>query len=353
LSDIASRETSQGVDLETKLRRAASEAFQRHGAGAVDNEMLEAVACQACEVLEAHEGTDNDTQSTTEALVQALTPLLEEVECDVLDIVSSLMCAAELADAVKELPTQLSLPSLRGARPNVAPKEYRKRGDVERDRATEYLREQAVEVSRQKEVDAARTREAVDFRRWPQGLPKEDVGPAPGLVPAGEAAKSDSDDEEDEITRKDREMTKRRLRELGQPATFFAETDAQRYRRLQSCELSRDQDVLADGSTNVMQILDRRQQREREAAGGIRQGVDIVDAEDAEFATLEGTVTRHEPNDDSDSEDDGPKLAVVLGSEPDERDKEQEEAQPKLDAASHAVMTWIRSMLRAWEAQLT
>eukprot|EP00439_Symbiodinium_sp_Y106_P076325 s28_g15.t1 len=175
---------------------------------------------------------------------------------------------------------------------------------------------------------------------------------APSNV-AGESTKSDSDDEEDEITRKDREMTKRRLRELGQPATFFAETDAQRYRRLQSCELSRDQDVLADGSTNVMQILDRRQQREREAAGGIRQGVDIVDAEDAEFATLEGTVTRHEPNDDSDSEDDGPKLAVVLGSEPDERDKEQEEAQRKLDAASHAVMTWIRSMLRAWEAQLT
>ncbi|CAE7470920.1 unnamed protein product [Symbiodinium microadriaticum] len=170
----------------------------------------------------------------------------------------------------------------------------------------------------------------------------------------GEAAKSDSDDDEDEITRKDREMTKRRLRELGQPATFFAETDAQRFRRLQGCELSRDQDVLADGSTNVMQILDRRQQREREAAGGIRQGVDIVDAEDAEFATQEGTVTRHEPNDnDSDSEDDGPKLAVVLGSEPDERDKEQEEAQRKLDAASHAVMTWIRSMLRAWEAQLT
>lgn len=180
------------------------------------------------------------------------------------------------------------------------------------------------------------------------------MGPAPGLGPVGEAAKSDSDDDEDEITRKDREMTKRRLRELGQPATFFAETDAQRFRRLQGCELSRDQDVLADGSTNVMQILDRRQQREREAAGGIRQGVDIVDAEDAEFATQEGTVTRHEPNDnDSDSEDDGPKLAVVLGSEPDERDKEQEEAQRKLDAASHAVMTWIRSMLRAWEAQLT
>ncbi|CAE7039337.1 unnamed protein product [Symbiodinium sp. CCMP2592] len=74
---------------------------------------------------------------------------------------------------VKELPPQLSLPSLRGAHPNAAPKEYRKRGDVERDRATEYLREQAVEVSRQKEADAARTREAVDFRRWPQGLPKE------------------------------------------------------------------------------------------------------------------------------------------------------------------------------------
>ena len=79
--------------------------------------------------------------------------------------------------------------------------EYRKRGDVERDRATEYLREQAVEargigrskaerdaslhgavadvsctwkVSRQKEVDAARTRRHPSFSSylndWNNGL---------------------------------------------------------------------------------------------------------------------------------------------------------------------------------------
>ncbi|CAE7245485.1 unnamed protein product [Symbiodinium pilosum] len=161
---------------------------------------------------------------------------------------------------------------------------------------------------------------------------------------------SDSDDEE-EITGS--EQASMVMDSARRPATFFAETDVQRWRRLQGCELARDQDVLADGSTNVMQILDRRQQREREAAGGIR-GVDIVDAEDAEFATMDGTVTRHEPNDkDSDSEDDGTTLHAVLGSDPDDRDKEQEEAQRKLDAASHGVMSWIRQTLRAWESQLT
>eukprot|EP00434_Breviolum_minutum_P012097 symbB.v1.2.010668.t1/scaffold700.1/size171416/9 len=104
-----------------------------------------------------------------------------------------------------------------------------------------------------------------------------------------------------------------------------------------------------------MQILDRRQQREREAAGGIR-GMDIVDVEDAEFAGLEGTVSRHEPDVEQDSaseeEASGPRLAAVLGQQS-ERDKEAEEAQKKLDEASHEVTSWIRSMLRAWEADLT
>ncbi|CAK9065596.1 unnamed protein product [Durusdinium trenchii] len=216
---------------------------------------------------------------------------------------------------------------------------YQRRGDRERARAAEYLREQAVEEERQREVERTREREALEFKRWPSVSAKEVV------VPAQEKAASDSEDEEDEVSRAHRESTQRRLRELGQPATFFAETDAERWDRLQRCELNRDQDVLADGSTNVMQILDRRQQREREAAGGIR-GTDIVDAEDAEFAALEGTVSRHEPieQDSASEEEGGPRLAAVLGKDT-ERDKEAEEAQKKLDEASHEVTSWIRSML--------
>mmetsp|Transcript_4556 Transcript_4556/g.10669 ORF Transcript_4556/g.10669 Transcript_4556/m.10669 type:complete len:492 (+) Transcript_4556:74-1549(+) len=348
LAAAESSESGPGLDLQTKLRRAAAKALEGAGVDALEDDLLEAVACQACEVFDDHAHEDKETCS--EALMSALTPLLQEVGF-LPEIVTALI-NAEIGDVSKELPAQLSLsvhPSRSSSTQKVA---YRKRGDVERERAAEYLRQQEEEAKRQREEDAVRARDAVDFRRWPQGpAPKEETA----ALSADAQVKSDSeDDEEDEVTRKDREVTKRRLRELGQPATFFAETDAQRWRRLQSCELARDQDVLADGSTNVMQILDRQQQRAREAAGGIRQGVDIVDAEDAEFATTEGTVSRHAPEDqDSDSEDERPQLASVLGNKPDDRDKEQEEAQRKLDTASHAVTGWIRSMLRAWEATLT
>lgn len=260
----------------------------------------------------------------------------------------------DAADLPKESPSLPLMPlKVRQDQQDVKETGYQRRGDREKERAAEYLRQQAAEEQRRREEDLNREREALQFTRWPvTSKEARELLQAIPLPGATERPASDSDDEEDEVSRAHRESTKRRLRELGQPATFFAETDAQRWDRLQRCELARDQDVLADGSTNVMQILDRRQQREREAAGGIR-GTDIVDAEDAEFAALEGTVSRHEPDveQDSASEEEGPRLAAVLGQT--EGDKEAEEAQKKLDEASHEVTSWIRSMLRAWEADLT
>ena len=53
------------------------------------------------------------------------------------------------------------------------------------------------------------------------------------------------------------------------------------------------------------------------------RGMDIVDVEDAEFAALEGTVSRKACEEDSASEEE-PRLAALLGQP--EVDKETEEA---------------------------
>jgi len=351
-------ESQKALSFETKLRRAATKVLAGASGALTDatfvDDLLEGIACQACDIFDSHESKKTDRASIREALMESLEPLLEGE----LQEVAAELCD-ELLDAA-DLPKELASPSSEKPLPLKVPEEhhakeatvYQRRGDRERERAAEYLREHAAEEQRQREEELNCQRESLQFTRWPTAS-KEAVGvPLPS---ATEKTASDSEEEEDEVSRAHRESTQRRLRELGQPATFFAETDAQRWDRLQRCELARDQDVLADGSTNVMQILDRRQQREREAAGGIR-GMDIVDVEDAEFAALEGTVSRHEPDVEQDSaseeEASGPRLAAVLGQQS-ERDKEAEEAQKKLDEASHEVTSWIRSMLRAWEADLT
>ena len=94
-----------------------------------------------------------------------------------------------------------------------------------------------------------------------------------------------------------------------------------------------------------MQILDRRQQRQREAAGGLR-GMDIVDAEDAEFAALEGTVSRKVREEDSGS-DEEPRLAAMLGQP--EVDKETEEAWGCSEGACAARRNgrWMRRLMRS------
>lgn len=342
----------QALSFDAKLRRAASKVLSQQAGASVDDDVLEGIACQACDIFDSHESKQTERTTIREALMESLGPLLEgDLQQEVETLCDELLDAADLP---KESPSLPLMPlKVRQDQQDVKETGYQRRGDREKERAAEYLRQQAAEEQRRREEDLNREREALQFTRWPvTSKEARELLQAIPLPGATERPASDSDDEEDEVSRAHRESTKRRLRELGQPATFFAETDAQRWDRLQRCELARDQDVLADGSTNVMQILDRRQQREREAAGGIR-GTDIVDAEDAEFAALEGTVSRHEPDveQDSASEEEGPRLAAVLGQT--EGDKEAEEAQKKLDEASHEVTSWIRSMLRAWEADLT
>lgn len=184
-----------------------------------------------------------------------------------------------------------------------------------------------------KSTTAASDREAQESK-----LPT--VGPAP------QDPDSSSDSEEDEETIRDREATKRRLRELGEVATFFGESDSDRWRRLQQRELQGDQDELATGSTNVMQILDRQQNRARDAAGGIETGADVVDAEDVELDNKDTT----QPGGEDSSEDEGPSSRV---NDVSEQDPEAVEAQQRLDDAILSVTDWLRTTLRAWEKSLT
>lgn len=241
----------------------------------MDDDVLEGIACQACDIFDSHESKQTERTTIREALMESLGPLLEgDLQQEVETLCDELLDAA---DFPKESPSLPSMPlKVRQDQQDVKETGYQRRGDREKERAAEYLRQQAAEEQRRREEDLNREREALQFTRWPvTSKEARELLQAIPLPGATERPASDSDDEEDEVSRAHRESTKRRLRELGQPATFFAETDAQRWDRLQRCELARDQDVLADGSTNVMQILDRRQQREREAAGGIR-GTDIV-----------------------------------------------------------------------------
>eukprot|EP00930_Biecheleria_cincta_P003828 TRINITY_DN104739_c0_g1_i1.p1 TRINITY_DN104739_c0_g1~~TRINITY_DN104739_c0_g1_i1.p1 ORF type:complete len:343 (+),score=67.76 TRINITY_DN104739_c0_g1_i1:189-1217(+) len=205
----------------------------------------------------------------------------------------------------------------------------------------------------QREEVAVREMEVANFRRWPtksttSASDKEAQGTKiPTVCPAPQDPDSSSDSEDDEATLRDREATKRRLRELGEVATFFGESDSERWRRLQQCELRGDQDEIATGSTNVMQILDRQQNRARDAAGGIETGADVVDAEDAE---LDNKVTMETVGEDSNSEDERP---IVLGKNVGEQDPEVLEAQQRLDDAIITVTSWLRTVLRAWEKSLT
>jgi len=216
------------------------------------------------------------------------------------------------------------------------------------------MQEQTAQAIREKEEAEVRQRELSNFSRWPVKVSSQSEAPTsitsgivgPALQPPASSDSEEDSEGEDEATRLERESTKRRLRELGEPATFFGESDSQRWQRLSRLELKVDQDVLASGSTNVMQILDRKQKRKMEAAGGV-EGVDAVDAEDADFEARKSIRTGE------DSSDEEGAVAALGAEEGEQRDPEAEEAQQKLDAASHSVMAWIRAMLRAWETALT
>eukprot|EP00928_Gymnodinium_smaydae_P021520 TRINITY_DN18408_c0_g1_i1.p1 TRINITY_DN18408_c0_g1~~TRINITY_DN18408_c0_g1_i1.p1 ORF type:complete len:628 (+),score=132.99 TRINITY_DN18408_c0_g1_i1:139-1884(+) len=142
------------------------------------------------------------------------------------------------------------------------PKRWRTRGDVESERAAKYLQEVGEVAAAERERQAQHEVELAEYFGRRHGDVEAVVTTSIGagdFRPTG--GDDDDDSSDDEISIRDREATKRRLRQLGEPATFFGETSAARSARLRALELGRDQDVLATGSTNVMQILDRRAER--------------------------------------------------------------------------------------------
>ncbi|CAE8636916.1 unnamed protein product, partial [Polarella glacialis] len=69
-------DSSLPLDLEARLRRAATKASPP---GVLDSDMLEAMSCQACEVLERFE---RGGEGALEALQEALEPFLCETSLE-------------------------------------------------------------------------------------------------------------------------------------------------------------------------------------------------------------------------------------------------------------------------------
>lgn len=186
------------------------------------------------------------------------------------------------------------------------------------------------------------------------------------LPPDGAADAHDSDSassgEEDEVTRRDRAVTKQRLRQLGEVATFFGETDAQRTVRLNKLELVKDQDVLATGSTNVMQLIDRRLkrlgvgavERDEEDYAARRPQVDVFSAQRTKSLAIRdskpsvsvaggGTSSRATKTDAADVE---VFPWEVNGSAADAEAAEEAEI---ADEQVKKVVVWLRDSLQKWE----
>merc|ERR1740129_994052 len=236
------------VDLEGELRCAAFEA----AGNSLDGDTLDTIACVSCEALE---GSSDGGAALQPVFHDAgLSAVVERAVLDaILTVVATegngptLPSAVRLAVAVR--PTTPGL------------HRWARRGEAESARAAVYLHERAVQVNADHEEALAHEHKLSQYYAGALRGVLADVDPETRAGSAAGVAADDTKDEdssdEDEETLKDRETTKRRLRALGEPATFFGEDDAGREMRLRRCELGRDQDVLAKGSTNVMQLLDR------------------------------------------------------------------------------------------------
>jgi len=164
----------------------------------------------------------------------------------------------------------------------------------------------------------------------PQACDTDDAATATAVVATLAAADEETSDEEDEVTIKHREETKARLRELGEPATLFGEGDAERLARLRLCELGTDQDVLASGSTNVMQLLNRQAQ-----SGTLER-----DEEDEMSMALVVASKLGIQVDSGKADMESSTVAAGADGGPDE------------DMEVQVVLAWIRETLREWEAVL-
>lgn len=233
------------LDFEGELRLATTKA----AAGALDEDALEAVACIACELFGGGAARPS-REALHEALAEALTDggLPEDQWVGVIDAVLGVA-----ADGAADLSTKTVTP------PKEQAQKWLTRGAVERKRASDYLAGHALQVQEQAECEAEREKTLRDFYGAVVDVVESN---AEVQKTAEKAPASDSSEEEDDdATRSFREETKQRLRDFGQPATYFGESDTSRLARLNSCELGREQDDYAHGSTNVLLMVERNAER--------------------------------------------------------------------------------------------
>lgn len=231
--------TGAPLDLEGELRRAAIAAAP----DAFDMDALEALASIACEAL----GDSTHAEEQRAAMEPAVEPVFEEagLSKEVREtVLAALLSAAGSSPATFPAVADVLPASLRRPPPDKAENEgiekrYRRRWEVESDRAAEYLEERAVQLAAQRAEEEERERDLLDFYHAPGVLEAPvsqhaPVGPTLPAKAADEDSSSDDSEEEDddEQTIRDREATKRRLRELGEPATLFGEGDDGRTARL-------------------------------------------------------------------------------------------------------------------------
>lgn len=311
---------SAPLDLEGELRRAVQTSTRE----ALDEDVIEALVSTACEV-----GETADISTLQEALQSILDATDLEVKAHEA-LVIAMEAVLQTEGGYTPLPSVLKIPasvakSRRIAQGTDREQRWATRRDIENERAEEYLRERANQVADEEAEREAHERELSRYYSRGNGM----SGAGDALIErAPKALRNDSgSDDDDEVTLKDREVTKRRLRELGEPATLFGEADADRLLRLRQLELQCDQDVLAGGSTNVMQIIDRRAARDESRSHRPDAGLNERDEEDEDPA-----LGNREPEQGAD-------------------DMEDSEAEG-MDIAIKAVLIWLRLTLRGWESTL-
>lgn len=361
LLQASQRVGEPSLDLEAQLRRAVVEAISDLGAQTLADDTLEAIACTTSEIIDDICAPGVDSSERTETINGALSDIFEEARISeelkqrIVHKLLAVACSTPAIEITVPHVGQETSSARREGDDNQAQK-YRRRGDVERERAAAYLEEHDKQLELEKNAAERKERELAEFFHIPciQNQEPEDLRSAPGAFnPVAAAAlesgavspsTSDSEKEEDESTIRDREATKKRLRKLGQPATFFGETDEARTARLNQLELNREQDEIATGSTNVLQLVTRRAQL----------GVN-VDRDDEDFHVTDMRTTKKfvvplpttsvELVAESSLQLSTGRHELTLEEEDDDEDG--------TDEAAKCVAVWIRNTLREWERELT
>eukprot|EP00435_Cladocopium_sp_Y103_P035350 s884_g9.t1 len=57
----------QTLSFDAKLRRAASKVLSQEAGASVDDDLLEAIACQACDIFDSHESKQTERTTIREA----------------------------------------------------------------------------------------------------------------------------------------------------------------------------------------------------------------------------------------------------------------------------------------------